>query len=74
MDHDIINKMVKRVFYGGRKVMSKFLNGYLIEYICGHTYCTVTSGEVDQFGRFMGKKMVFRSESWEECEEYARTH
>ena len=39
--------------------MSKFLNGYLIEYIIGHTYVTVTSGEVDQFGRFIGKKMVF---------------
>ena len=54
--------------------MSTFVNGYYIEYIVGHTYCTVTSGTVDEFGRFIGKEMVFRSESWKECEDYARTH
>ena len=54
--------------------MSAFINGYLVEYICGNTYCTVTSGTVDEFGRFIGNKMVFRSESWKECEEYAKTH
>lgn len=54
--------------------MSTFINGYLVEYVCGNTYCTVTSGEVDEFHRFIGKKIVFRSESWEECEKYARTY
>lgn len=54
--------------------MQSFVNGYLIEYVIGHTYITVTSGTVDEFGRFIGKEMVFRSESWYECEDYARTH
>ena len=54
--------------------MSTFVNGYYIEYIIGHTHCTVTSGSIDKYGRFIGKETVFRSESWEECEEYARTH
>ena len=54
--------------------MSKFVNWYFIEYIIGRTYCTVTSGKVDKFGRFIGNEIVFRSESWEECEEYAKTH
>ena len=56
------------------KEMSAFVNGYYIEYIVGHTYCTVTSGSVDEFGRFIGKEMVFRSESWDECLEYANSH
>lgn len=54
--------------------MSTFINGYYIEYVVGHTYCTVTSGSVDEFGRFIGKEMVFRSESWDECLEYANSH
>ena len=54
--------------------MSAFVNGYYIEYIGGHTYCTVTSGSGDEFGRFSGKEMVFRSESWDECLEYANSH
>lgn len=54
--------------------MITFINGYLIEYIIGHTYVTVTKGHVDEFHRFIGEKMVFRSEIWDECEEYAMTH
>ena len=54
--------------------MNTFINGYYIEYIVGHTYCTVTSGSIDKYGGFIGKERVFMSESWEECKEYARTH
>lgn len=50
------------------------VNGYLVEYIIGNTYVTVTKGHEDEFGRFIGEKMVFMSESAEECMEYARTH
>ena len=71
---DFYQNSLKQLFYMEVARMSTFLNGYYIEYIIGYTYCTVTSGTIDKFGRFIGKEMVFRSESWEECEEYARTH
>jgi hypothetical protein len=51
-----------------------FVNGYLIEYIIGNTYVTVTRGHKDEFGRFIGEEMVFRSESAQECVQYAETH
>jgi len=54
--------------------MSSFVNGYLIEYICGYTYVTVTKGHIDEFHRFIGEEMVFRSESWDECERWALEH
>lgn len=54
--------------------MSKFVNGYLLEYRIGDTYCTVTKGHKDQFNRFIGEVMVFRSESWDECIEWANNN
>ena len=54
--------------------MLSFVNGYLIEYIIGNKYATVTKGHTDEFGRFIGEKMVFMSESVQECVQYAETH
>lgn len=54
--------------------MQDFINGYLIEYTIGNTYVTVTKGHTDEFGRFIGEKMVFMSKSAAECMEYAETH
>lgn len=54
--------------------MSSFVNGYLIEYRVGDTYVTVTKGHVDEYSRFIGEAMVFRSENWDECERWALEH
>ena len=43
-------------------------------YIKGGKKYVDVIGNVDEFGRFIGKEMVFRSESWDECLEYANNH
>lgn len=54
--------------------MSTIINGYLVEYTMGFEFAEVRKiGYVDQFGRLMDCKFVFRG-TWEECEKYAEEH
>ena len=54
--------------------MSYFRGKYYVEYVCGHTYVNVFTYEVDKFGRLTNMKMVFRSESVQECNDWIDTH
>ena len=54
--------------------MSYFRGNYYVEYVCGHTYVNVFTYEVDKFGRLTNMKLVFRSESVQECDDWIDAH
>ena len=54
--------------------MSYFRGNYYVEYTIGHRYVNVFTYEVDKFHRLVNMKLVFRSESVQECDEWIYAH